>query len=268
MKKLVLLFVLLSFAAFSFAQEPNAGELVEKANAAIESKDYAKAIELFEAVLEIPDNGQDEANINKVLNQLKPLLAKANAKDALDNNEYEKAIEIYKALMAEFQDDASIAETGGIMFYNEGITNYKNKDFVNAVKCFTISEKQFNYEKSKKYKLASLKKVAEGLAADGKTSVQEVSLCDENKNLLQESLANVYVSEGNDFYKKGAAILTAANEKVNSGSLKTTDEAYLAEVEKAQEQFKAAMEVLEKAKELDPSNENAQKLIDACSAVL
>lgn len=268
MKKVLLLLMAITFTVFSFAQEQNAGELVEKANAAVESKDFAKAIELYEAALAIPDHGQDEAQINAALNQLKPIVAKANAKDAIDNKEYEKAIELYKAAAAEFQEDASIAETAGIMFYNEGITSYKGKDFVNAVKCFTISEKQFNNEKSEKYKIASLKKVAEGLAVDGKISVDEVSLCDENKELLKESLAKVYVSEGNDLYKKGAAILSAANQKVNDGAMTTADDAYNAEVKKANVEFTAAVEILEKALKLDASNANAQKLIDACKAVL
>ena len=81
-------------------------------------------------------------------------------------------------------------------------------------------------------------------------------------------MANIYVSEGNELYKKGAAILSAANQKVNDGSLKTTDDAYTAEVNKAKAEFQAAIDVLEKAQELDASNENAQKLLDACKAVL
>ena len=268
MKKLLLLLVAVAFTVFSFAQEQNAAELVEKANAAVESKEFAKAIELFEAVLAIPEHGQDEANINKVLIQLKPIVAKSNATEALEKKEYEKAIEIYKAAIAEFQEDESLTETAGITFYNEGIASYKNNDFVNAAKCFTISEKQFSYEKSEKYKVASLKKVAEGLAAERKISVEEVSLCDENKVLLKESLAKVYVSEGNELYKKGAEILSAANQKVNDGALSTADDAYTAEVEKAKVEFNAAVEILEKAISLDSSNENAQKLLDACKAVL
>ena len=82
------------------------------------------------------------------------------------------------------------------------------------------------------------------------------------------ALAKIYVAEGNELYKAGAAILGAANEKVNAGSLKTDDAAYTAEVDKAKVEFKAAVEVLEKAKALDATNANAQTLIDACKAVL
>jgi exonuclease VII small subunit len=78
----------------------------------------------------------------------------------------------------------------------------------------------------------------------------------------------VYVSEGNELYKKGAAILSAANQKVNDGAMTTADDAYTAEVNKAKAEFEAAVAVLEKAKTLDASNQNAQKLLDACKAVL
>jgi exonuclease VII small subunit len=85
---------------------------------------------------------------------------------------------------------------------------------------------------------------------------------------LTKGLANVYVSEGNDLYKKGAEVLSAANTKVNDGAMTTADEAYTAEVAKAKKEFAAALEVLEKAVGLDASNANAQKLIEACKAAM
>ena len=263
MKKVVLLLIAVCFTALTFAQD--AGALVEQANAAVESKDYAKAIELYEKVLATPDHGQDEANINKVLSQLRPVVAKEEAKAAIAAKDYPKAIEIYQGLI---KDDAAIEEQAGKIFYNSGIANYKAKSYVEAAKCFTVAETKFNYAKAAKYKNASLKKVATGLAAEGKMSAEGVELCDANKELLTKSLANVYVSEGNKLYKSGAGILSAANEKVNAGSLKTDDAAYTAEVEKANKEFKAAVEVLEKALEIDASNANATKLIEACKAVL
>ena len=82
------------------------------------------------------------------------------------------------------------------------------------------------------------------------------------------ALAKIYVGEGNVLYKKGAAILSAANEKVNAGTLKTDEAAYTVEVDKAKVEFTAAVEILEKAKAADATNVNAQTLIDACKAVL
>ena len=262
MKRVVFLVIAVCMAAFAIAQD--AGALVEQANAAVESKDYVKAVELYEKVLATPDHGQDEANINKVLGQLRPVVAKEEAKAAIDGKDYPKAIEIYKGLM---NDDPAIAEQAGKRFYNAGIISYKGKDYLEASKCFTVAETQFSYEKAAKYKNASLKKVAEGLAAEGKVSAEGVELCEENIELLTKSLAKVYVSQGNELYKKGAGILSAANQQVNDGAMTTADDAYTAEVAKAKKEFKAALVVLEKAKSIDPSNANATKLIEACKAV-
>ncbi|MBK6285776.1 MAG: hypothetical protein IPF54_26665 [Draconibacterium sp.] len=55
---------------------------------------------------------------------------------------------------------------------------------------------------------------------------------------------------------------------MNAGTLKTDDPAYTAQVEKAQVEFKKAIEILEKAKALDASNKNVQTLLDACKSVL
>ncbi len=268
MKKVLLLFIAVFVTALSFAQEQNAAEMVEKANAAIESKDYEKAVELFESVLAIPDHGQDAETIKNVLSQLKPIIAQGKANDAVEAKDYEKAIELYKAAIEEFPNDKSIADAAGVSFYNEGIKNYKSEQYVDAAKCFTISEKEFKNDKAERYKKASLGKVAEGLAAEGKSEVGDVKLCEENKVLLSESLANVYVKEGNELYKGGTAILIAANEKVSAGSMTTADEAYTKEVEKTKVELKKAVEVLEKAKALDASNANAKTLLDACNAQL
>ena len=85
---------------------------------------------------------------------------------------------------------------------------------------------------------------------------------------ISKALAGVYVSEANELYKEGAAILTEANKKVNAGELKTDEPAYAAEVEKATAELKKAVEVLEKAKVMDESNKNVQTLLDACNAAM
>ena len=264
MKRVVFLIVAVCFTMFSFAQEQDASEIVKKANAAVESKDYEKAVELFESALAIPNHGQDEAKINSVLIQLKPIVAKDKAKDALDAKEYDKALELYKDAMTDFPDDASIVEQAGIRFYNAGITSYKSKDYLNAIKCLTLAEKEFKYEKAIKSKNAVLKKYAEDLVAEGITSAEEVNVSTENKELLVKSMSNVYFSQGYALYQSGSAIITTANEKVSGGSMTTADDAYKAEVEKGKKDFKAAIPLLEKATELDPSNANAKKVLDAC----
>lgn len=266
MKRVVLLLVAVCFTALSFAQD--AGALIEQANAAVESKDFAKAIELYEKVLATPDHGQDAENIGKAVKQLKSVVAKESAKDAIDAKDYAKAVEVYKELIASESDDATIMEQAGKSFYNAGAISYKAEAYLDAAKCFTVAEKEFKFTKAKKYKTASLKKVAEAFAAEGKVSVDDVDVCDQNKILLKKGLAKAYVSDGNELYKSGTAILIAANEKVSAGSMTTADDAYVKEVEKVKAELKKAVEVLEKAKEIDASNKNAKALLDACTAQL
>ena len=264
MKRVVLLVVAVCLSVFSFAQDQNPVEIVEKANAAVESKDFATAVELYESVLAIPDHGQDEENIKKVLAQLKPVVAKDNAKAAIDNAEYENAVELYKKAIADFPEDASIAEQAGVRFYNAGITSYKDEDFLVAAKCFTIAETEFNYEKAEKYRSASLKKVAEGMLADGKESVADVDVCDENKQLLTESLSKAYFDEGYALYKDGAAAIQKAGEEVNNGNMTTLDDAYKNAVADGKKKFEQAIPLLKKALALDPENANAKNVLAAC----
>ena len=116
------------------------------------------------------------------------------------------------------------------------------------------------------YKAVILKK--QGKDDEYKTTLEEGVQKYPNDDKISSALSNIYVSEGNDLYKKGAAILGAANKKVNAGSLKTTDDAYTAAVNKSKVEFQAAVDVLQKALNIDSTNANAKKLMEACKAVL
>lgn len=267
MKRVVLLMVLVFISVMSFAQDQDPSELMNKANAAVESKDFEKAIELFESVLAIPDHGQNEDNINGVLNQLRPAVAKSKASEAVDSKEYDKAIELYKGAIADYPD-AGIAEQAGKIFYNEGIKGYKSEDFVEAANCFAIAQNDFGYEKAEKYKSASLKKAAEALVTDGKSSVDGVAVSEENKAELIENLAKVYFSQGYEKYQEGAATIKSATESVNSGSITTLDDEYKNAVAKGKKSFEQAIPFLKKALELDPNNANAKKVLAACEQSL
>ncbi|WP_321344931.1 tetratricopeptide repeat protein [uncultured Draconibacterium sp.] len=265
MKRVVLLMVMVFISVMSFAQDSS--ELMTQANAAVESKDFEKAIELFESVLAIPDHGQNVDNINAVLGQLRPAVAKTKASDAVDNKEYDKAIELYKAAIADYPD-AGIEEQAGKMFYNEGIKSYKSEDFVEAANSFAIAQVEFNYEKAEKYKSASLKKAAEALVAEGKSSIDGVSVSEGNKAELKENLAKVYFSQGYEKYQEGAATIKDATDKVNAGSITTLDDEYKNAVAEGKKSFEQAIPFLKKALEIDPSNANASKVLAACEQSL
>lgn len=265
MKRVVLLMVMVFISVMTFAQD--ASELMTQANAAVESKDFEKAIELFESVLAIPDHGQNVENINAVLGQLRPAVAKTKASDAVDSKDYDKAIVLYEAAIADYPD-AGIEEQAGKIFYNEGIKSYKSKDFVEAANCFAIAQNNFNYSKAEKYKSASLKKAAEALVAEGKSSVEGVAVSEENKAELVENIAKVYFSQGYDKYQEGAATIKSATESVNSGSITTLDDEYKNAVAKGKKSFEQAIPFLKKTLELDPNNANAKKVLAACEQSL
>lgn len=267
MKRLVLLVVAVFVSVMSFAQDQNPADLMNKANEAVQNKDFEKAIELFESVLAIPEHGQNVENINGVLDQLRPAVAKNKASEAIDNKEYDKALELYKAAIADYPD-AGITEQAGKMFYNEGIKSYKASDFLVAANSFSIAEKEFGYDKAEKYKTASLKKVAEGLAEEGKETVDGVDVSPANKEALIESLAKVYFSQGYELYQKGAEVIKEASEKVNAGSITTLDDEYKNAVAEGKKNFEQAIPFLNKSIALDSGNANAKKVLDACKQSL
>ena len=278
MKRFLIIGVLILFAFLAGAQD--AAEKITQANEALSSGDYAKAFGLYDDAMKNLGDVQVDASINynigyaayradkfteaityfdaaieAVANVAKSWEYKANAYNKLED--YSNAVQC-------FEKAAEIAEDGNdALIYNAGIAAYKGNDFDKAVELFSQAvEMGYKAETAQYYKAVVLKK--QGKDEEYKQALIEgVEKFPGNKRLSQ-GLAKEYVSDGNTLYKKGVAVLNAANEKVNGGTLKTTDDAYAAEVEKAKTEFKAAAEILEKATQLDPSNDNASKLLDAC----
>ncbi len=282
MKKVVLLVVAVCFSVFSFAQD--AADKINQANEALQGKEYAKALELYESAManlgdvQVPDainfnigmaayNSDNyekaiqyfekavaaNANVDKSYEYIAGAYAKMDkTNEALDA--YAKAIEVSPA------DKASLS-------YNAGIVAYKGQEYAKAVDFFTASVAgDYKGETAQYYKAVALNKLNKD--AEYKAALEEGVAKFSGDDKLSKALANVYVSEGNELYKKGAGILSAANTKVNDGSMSTADDAYAAEVAKSKKEFAAALEILEKAAALDASNANAQKLIEACKAAM
>ncbi len=282
MKRVVLLVVAVCFSVFSFAQD--AAEKITQANEAMQAKDYAKALELYESAMsnlgdvQVPDAinfnigmaAYNSDSYEKAIEYFdKAIAANANVDKSWEYkagsygklDKYSEAIDAYKkAIEAAPGDAASLS-------YNAGIVAYKGKMYDDAISFFTSAvEGGYKGETAQYYKAVAYNKQNndEGYKAALVEGVEKFPGDDK----LTSALANVYVSEGNELYKKGAGILSAANTKVNDGSLSTADDAYAAEVAKAKKEFAAALEVLEKAAGLDASNANAQKLIEACKAAM
>jgi tetratricopeptide (TPR) repeat protein len=269
-------------SVFSFAQD--AAEKINQGNEALKAEDYAKAFSLYdEAMKNLGDVEVDPAinfNIGFAAYKSNNLqgaveyfdkaieaginVSKSHEYKALaynDNEDYANAVASYEQAIATAESDV---ET---LTYNAAIAAYRGEMLDKAVEFFgKCVELGYRGETALYYKAVTLRK--QNKEDEYKAILQEGVEKFPEDDRMTKALAGVFVSEGNDFYKKGVAILTSANEKVNSGALSTADDAYTAEVEKAKTEFRAAVEVLEKAKALDATNQNAQKLIDACNAVL
>jgi len=282
MKNVVLLTLAVLFSVVTFGQD--AAEKINQANEAMQAEDYATAFKLYDEAMKNLGDVQVDSTIN--YNIAIAAYRAGNMDGALEyfqkainvgvnlENSYEYMARIYNdkedyAKSVESYENAIAVADGDTesMVFNAAIAAYRGDMLDKAVELFGQSvENGYRGETALYYKAVALRKKGDNAAY--KATLEEGVKKFPGDDKISSALANVYVSEGNELYKKGVAILNAANQKIKDGSLKTTDDAYNAEVKKAQVEFRAAVEVLEKAKELDASNENAQKLIDACSAVL
>ena len=282
MKKVLLLIIAVCFTVFSFAQD--AADKINQANEALKGKDYAKALELYEDAMsnlgdvQVPDAinyniglaAYNSDNFEKSVSYFdKAIAAETNVAKAHDYKarsynklkDYKNAVASYESAIAGSEGDTKA------LVYNAAIASYRGKLDDKAVALFGQSvESGYKGETAQYYKAAVLKRQKKN--DEYKVALEQGAEMFPGDKRICPALAKIYVTEGNALYKAGAAILSAANEKVNAGSLKTDDAAYTVEVDKAKVEFKAAIEVLEKAKKADATNANAQTLIDACTAVL
>lgn len=282
MKRVLLLFVAVFFAASAFAQD--AAEKLNQAQEALKAEDFAKAYALYDDAMSNIGDVQVDASINfnigyaayKAENLEGAIkyfdkaiesgtnISKSHEFKALaynDKKDYKNAVASFEKAIATSEEDTES------LVFNAAIAAYRGNMLDKAVELFGKSvENGYKGETALYYKAAVLKK--QDKDAEYKATLEEGAAKFPGDEKIGSALANIYVSEGNELYKAGAAILSAANQKVADGTLKTDDAAYAEEVAKATVEFKKAIEILEKAKALDADNANAQTLLDACKAVL
>lgn len=282
MKQVLLLVVAVLFTVFCNAQD--AAEKINQANAALNAKDYAKAYTLYDEAMNNLGDVQIDVSINfnigyaacKAGNvegaekyMAKAIAANTKVSDCYSNlaelytdkKDYAKAVENYEKAIS------TATEGADALVFKAGSTAYNGKNFDKAIEMFDKSIKSnYKAETAYLYKSNSLK--SQGKAAESKTALEEGIAKFPGDAKIGPALAKIYVSEGNELYKKGAAILGEANKKVTAGTLKTDAPAYIAEVEKAKVEFNSAIVILEKAKALDATNKNVQTLLDACNAAI
>ena len=281
-KRLFVVMVSILLSVSSFAQD--AAEKINQGNEALKAEDYAKAFSLFDDAMKNLGDLEVESSINFNIGlaafKAKNLegavkyfdkaieagiqVSKSHEYKALaynENEDYANAVASYEKAIATATGDKTPLE------YNAAIAAYRGDLLDKAVEFFNNSvENNYKTETALYYKAVTLRKQnkQEEYKAALELGVNKFA----NDERFSKALAIIYVSEGNELYKQAVAVLTAANTKVNNGTITTADEAYTGEVEKAKKEFRAAVEILNKAKAIDSTNQNAQKLLDACNAVL
>ena len=282
MKSFLMVVAVMCVAAFSYAQD--AAEKITQAQEALKAKDYAKAYTLYDEAMNNLGDVQIDASVNfnigyaacqaGITDGAEKYMAKAIAANVkvsdcyvnlaemyVDKKDYAKAVENYEKAI-------STATSGAdALAFKAGSAAYNGKNYDKAVEMFNkCIAANFKGETAYYYKSIILKN--QGKDAESKAALEEGLAKFPGDAKMAPALAKVYVAEGNELYKKGAAVVSEANTKVTAGKLKTDDPAYQAELSKAKVEFEAAIAVLEKAKALDASNANIQKLLDACAAAM
>lgn len=168
-------------------------------------------------------------------------------------NSFEKSIQLYEA-------DGKIDTT---LYYNAAICAIKVKDYEKASTYFTRSiELDYKTCKAQLYKASALKKLErndemEALCLDG------IEKCPKYKNKFNELLFQQYLVAGLDIFN-GAAKMQA-----DVTPLATSDpDKYTAEMEKVKAEFNKSLPMLEKAYEIDPSDENVIKALKQAYEIL
>lgn len=280
MKHGLLLVAAVFFTVFSYAQD--AAEKINQANEALKAKDYAKAFTLYDEAMNNIGDVQIDASINYNIGYAacesgnvegavkymgKAIEAGVNVSKChenladlyVDKKDYANAIASYDKAIA------TSAENTDVLVFKAASAAYNGNALDKSIEGFNkCIQSGYKGETATFYKATILKK--QGKDAEYKTTLEEGVVKYPGDARIGPALAKIYVSEGNELYKKGAAIVGDANKKVTAGSMKTSDPAYIAEVEKSKVEFKAAIVVLEKAKALDAANKNVQTLLDACAA--
>lgn len=281
MKKRILLVVAVFLGFAAYAQD--AAEMINKANEALKANKFAEAFELYDKAMA----NLGDVQVDKAINFNIGFAAMQAEKNEAALGYFDKAIEaganvakcyefkgaVYNKLkdypnaLASYEKGLELSEEKpGALLLNAAVTAYRLEQYEKAVKYFDLAYLAgFKAEDALLNKAMAQKKMnnEEGYK---QTLVMGAEKFPANKKITG-ALANAYVGEGNALYKDGVDVLNAANKKVTEGTLKTDEDAYKTAVDKAKAEFKKALEVLDLAIKLDPENQNAKKLIEACNQV-
>lgn len=188
---------------------------------------------------------------------------KNEGNEALRSKDYAGALKLYETAVSKWGDEPK--DTA--LVYNMAVCAYQSKSFDKALKYFDESIKM-EYKKEtallyKAYTYRNLKNDEEYVS-----TLEEALVVSPNDDKIKGMLAIVYMKEANVFYTNGAKILKQAAADVAAAKYKTTDEPYKEATEKAKDEFKKALPLVDKALSYDPDNATAKQLKDACEQTI
>lgn len=173
---------------------------------------------------------------------------------AIKSGDYKTAIDCYKM----FLDSNEITEVHASKVYVLATAYLKNNDNVNALKYYKKAL-ELNYSKPEKAYL-SIAKCYENMKDD---SNKIVTIMDAYQKFpTDETISSIlfthYKKVGVEKYKTGANIVKVAFDKY----AKKDKAKFVEEVVRANEEFKKALEFLNKAREINQADQDVIKLID------
>ena len=184
---------------------------------------------------------------------------KNEGNDALRAKDYAGALKLYETALSKWGDEPK--DTA--MVYNMAVCAYQSKDFTKAIKLLdeTIAM-DYKKETAFLYKINTYRLTKNDEEYEKTLEVALANSPDDDK--IKGMLANVYLKEANVFYTAGATILKDAAADVAAAKYKTTDDQYKVATEKAKDEFKKALPLVEKALAIDPENATGKQLKAAC----
>lgn len=282
MKKYLFLFAAAIISLAASAQD--AADLINKANEAMKNRQYAEAFEAYDKAMKNLGDVEVDAAINfnigfaamqadknqEALSYFdKAIEAGTNISKSWEYKAsvYNKLKDFEKALASFEKAIETSEEDSGALCFNAAVLAFRLEKFEKTVTYFDKAYVAgFRPQDAIFNKAAALNRMNDSEGYKAALVAGNTKYPEDKK--ISSALSNIYVSEGNEKYRLGAEIMNTANTKVNDGAFTTEDDAYKAELAKANAELKTALELLENAKKLDAANANAQKLIDAIKQIM
>ena len=184
---------------------------------------------------------------------------KNEGNDALRAKDYPKALQLYEQALSKWGDTPK--DTA--MVYNMAVCAYQTKSFDKAIALLDEAiALDYKKETAFLYK-ANIYKISKNDVEYEKTLEAALANFPDDAK-IKGMLATVYLKEANVFYTAGATVLKDAAADVAAAKYKTTDQPYKDATEKAKDEFKKALPLVEKALAIDPENATGKQLKAAC----